>query len=77
MWACLSVVAARMWRMAGGRALRRIGDPVVAAAPKGVRIRTRIRLTEVEAAALTAIGELLGSVYRGVSPTAVLNGPTG
>jgi hypothetical protein len=53
----LSVVAARMWRMAGGRALRRIGDPVVAAAPAGVRIRTRIRLTEVEAAALTAIGE--------------------
>jgi Protein of unknown function (DUF3000) len=50
--------------MTGGRALRRIGDPVVAAAPAGVRIRTRIRPTAAEAEALSAIGELLGSVYR-------------
>jgi hypothetical protein len=46
------------------RALRRIGDPVVAAGPAGVRIRTRVHLTEVEAAALAGIGSLLGSVYR-------------
>ena len=51
--------------MAERRALRRIGDPVVAAAPAGVRIRTRIRPTGAEAEALCAIGELLGSVYRG------------
>ena len=51
--------------MAEGRSLRRIGDPVVAAAPAGVRIRTRIHPTAEEAEALTAIGELLGSVYRG------------
>jgi hypothetical protein len=61
----MSVVAARMWCMAGGRSLRRIADPVVAAAPAGVRIRTRIHPTLEEAGALTAIGELLGSVYRG------------
>jgi hypothetical protein len=46
------------------RALRRIGDPVVAAAPAGVRIRTRIFPSESEAAALGAIGSFLGSVYR-------------
>ena len=44
--------------------MRRIGDPVVAAAPSGVRIRTRIHLSEAEAAALAAIGSFLGSVYR-------------
>jgi IS605 OrfB family transposase len=44
--------------------MRQIADPVVAAAPSGVRIRTRIRLTAQEAVALTAIGELLGSLYR-------------
>jgi hypothetical protein len=37
---------------------------VVAAAPNGSRIRTRIHVTEAEAAALTAIGAFLGSVYR-------------
>jgi len=36
--------------------LRRIGAPVVAGAPSGVRVRTRIHLTEVEAAALRASG---------------------
>jgi len=50
--------------MAGGRALRRIGDPVVAATPAGVRIQPRIRPTVAEAEALSAIGELLGSAYR-------------
>ncbi len=48
-----------------GARLRRVVDPVVAAAPAGVRIRTRIRVSEAEAAALTAIGVFLGSVYRG------------
>jgi hypothetical protein len=51
--------------MAEGWSLRRIGDPVVAGAPAGVRIRTRIRPTAEEAEALTAIGVVLGSVYRG------------
>jgi hypothetical protein len=51
--------------MAAKRSLRRISDPVVAAAPAGVRIRTRIRVTEAEADALTAIGQFLGSAYRG------------
>jgi IS605 OrfB family transposase len=50
--------------MATGRSFRRIGDPVVAAAPAGTRIRTRIHPTDAEAEALTEIGELLGSVYR-------------
>ncbi len=51
--------------MAGARALRAIGDPVVAAGPAGARIRTRIRLSAEEAAALNSIGAFLGSVYRG------------
>lgn len=51
--------------MAGRQVLRRIGDPVVAAPPTGVRIRTRIRVTEAEARALKAIGAFLGSLYRG------------
>jgi len=51
--------------MAEHARLRRITDPVVAAPPAGVRIRTRIHVTEAEAAALTAIGASLGSVYRG------------
>jgi hypothetical protein len=51
--------------MAEGAGLRRIAVPVVAAAPAGVRIRTRIHVSEAEAAALTAIGAFLGSVYRG------------
>ena len=50
--------------MAGARALRAIGDPVVAAGPAGARIRTRIRLSAEEAAALNSIGAFLGSVYR-------------
>lgn len=44
--------------------MRQITDPVVAAPPAGVRIRTRIRPGVEEAAALIAIGDFLGSVYR-------------
>jgi hypothetical protein len=51
--------------MAGAKVLRRIADPVVAGPAAGVRIRTRIRVSGAEAAALTAIGTYLGSVYRG------------
>lgn len=47
-----------------GKQLRRIGDPVVAAGPVGVRVRTRLQLSEDEAAALGEVGEFLGSVYR-------------
>lgn len=54
-----------MWGMAERARLRRIGDPVVAGPPVGVRVRTRIRLSEAQAAALTAVGMFLGSVYRG------------
>lgn len=50
--------------VAMGKQLRRIGVPVVAAAPAGVRVRTRLHLSDAEAAALTAVGEFLGSVYR-------------
>jgi hypothetical protein len=50
--------------MSERRPLRRISDPVVAAAPAGVRIRTRIHLGPAEADALAAIGSFLGSVYR-------------
>jgi hypothetical protein len=46
------------------RVLRRISDPVVAAVPAGVRVRTWIHLTDAEAAALAGIGSFLGSVYR-------------
>src|SRR4051812_17009150 len=60
----LSVRVVRMLFMGKRRALRRIADPVVAAGPAGVRIRTRLHLTEVEAAALVEIGSFLGSVYR-------------
>ena len=61
----MSVVAARMWCMVGGPALRRIAEPMVGLAPAGVRIRTRIHPTTAEAEALAAVGELLGSVYHG------------
>lgn len=49
-------------RNAGG--LRRIAVPFVVAPPAGVRIRTRLRPTDTEAAALTTIGEHLGHLYR-------------
>jgi hypothetical protein len=48
----------------GKRVLRRIGDPVVAAAPAGVRVRTRLHLSDAEAEVVAAVGEFLGSVYR-------------
>jgi IS605 OrfB family transposase len=51
--------------VAEGVSLRRIGAPVVAGPPAGVRIRTRIHLTEAEATALTSVGSFLGGVYRG------------
>jgi hypothetical protein len=68
-WCCrgavgLSVVAARMRGMGERVSLRRIGPPVVAGPPSGVRIRTRIDLTEAEATALSAVGSFLGWVYR-------------
>jgi hypothetical protein len=50
--------------MAEGTRLRRIADPVVATAPAGTRVRSRIYVTEAEAATLTTIGDFLGSLYR-------------
>jgi hypothetical protein len=44
--------------------LRRIKDPVVAAPPGAVRIRTRIRVNDADARALARIGVFLGSIYR-------------
>jgi hypothetical protein len=67
MWVrrCLSVPVVMMSVMTSEpRALRRIADPVLAAAPAGVRIRTRVQLTDAEASALGAVGSFLGSVYR-------------
>ncbi|MEO8815664.1 MAG: hypothetical protein ABI307_12710 [Mycobacterium sp.] len=56
------------------RVLRRIGDPVVAAAPAGVRIRTRIHPSGDEAAWVAAVGAFLGGVYRGELATRVALG---
>lgn len=47
-----------------GRQLRWIDEPVVAAGPGGVRVRTRLHLTEEEAAAIGEVSQCLGSVYR-------------
>lgn len=44
------------------RALRVIADPFVVAAPRGQRIRTRLRLSEQETSVLTEVGTLLGSL---------------
>lgn len=44
--------------------LRAIAPAFVAAAPTGVRIRTRLHPTPAEEAALAAIGTLLGALYR-------------
>jgi hypothetical protein len=60
----VSVVAVRMWCMGERAPLRRVGAPVVAGAPSGVRIRTRIHLTEAEAAGVATVGSFLGSVFR-------------
>jgi hypothetical protein len=59
-----SVLVLKMSEMSERRPMRRIGDPVVAAGPAGVRIRTRIHLSEGEAAVLGAVGSFQGSVYR-------------
>ena len=45
-------------------ALRTITAPVVAAGPTGCRFRTRLHLSDAEAAALVEIGEFLGGCYR-------------
>ena len=50
--------------MSMGGPLRRIAAPVVAAGPSGKRFRTRLHLSQGEAAALTEIGQFLGSLYR-------------
>ena len=42
------------------RRLRRLGEPFVVAPPAGVRVRTRLRLAEADAAVLRAVGEHLG-----------------
>jgi len=44
--------------------LRKIADPVVAAGPSGCRFRTRLHLSDAEAAALSEIGVFLGGCYR-------------
>jgi hypothetical protein len=43
-------------------ALRPIAEPFVAAAPAGVRVRTRLRVDGTDAAVLGQVGELLGSL---------------
>jgi len=47
-----------------GQPLRKISDPIVAAGPSGCRFRTRLHLSDTEAAALSEIGEFLGGCYR-------------
>ena len=50
--------------MSTGKPLRKISDPLVAAGPSGRRFRTRLHLSDTEAAALVEIGEFLGCCYR-------------
>ena len=50
--------------MNAGKPLRKISDPIVAAGPSGCRFRTRLHLSDTEAAALVQIGEFLGGCYR-------------
>ncbi len=50
--------------MSTGKPLRKISDPLVAAGPSGCRFRTRLHLSDTEAAALVEIGEFLGGCYR-------------
>jgi hypothetical protein len=47
-----------------GRKLRPISDPIVAGLPTAVHTRTRLFVTEAEAASLAAVGEFLGGIYR-------------
>lgn len=50
--------------MSAPKSLRSIAAPVVAAGPSGARYRTRLHLSDGEAAALSEIGDFLGSLYR-------------
>jgi hypothetical protein len=53
------------WERAGGLVtafLRPIADPFVAAAPAGVRVRARLRVSVQDEAVLRAAGEHLGSL---------------
>lgn len=50
--------------MSTGKPLRKISDPLVAAGPSGCRFRTRMHLSDTEAAALVEIGVFLGGCYR-------------
>ncbi len=50
--------------MISSKPLRRITAPVVAAGPSGKRFCTRLHLSPAESAALTEIGQFLGSLYR-------------
>ena len=45
--------------------LRPIADPFVAAAPAGVRVRTRLRVSPQDEAVLWATGRHLGSLAAG------------
>ena len=45
--------------MVSGR-LRRMADPFVVAAPSGVRVRTRLRLSVGDEVVLVGLGEYLG-----------------
>ena len=47
---------------AGGPVLREIADPFVVAAPCGARVRTRLRVSEQDAAVLRQVGAWLGSL---------------
>ncbi|MDD4866094.1 MAG: hypothetical protein PHQ28_02905, partial [Mycobacterium sp.] len=42
--------------------LRAMADPLVAAAPSGARVRTRLRVNDTDAAVLTEVGGFLGSL---------------
>ena len=50
--------------MSSSKPLRCITAPVVAAGPSGKRFGTRLHLSPAESAALTEIGQFLGSLYR-------------
>jgi hypothetical protein len=60
-----------------GKRLRAIGDPVVAGAPVGARIRTRIHPTAAEAETLTAIGELWRDRWNGARMFLTADGESG
>ena len=43
-------------------ALRQIAEPFVVAPPAGARVRTRLRVSGIDAAVLREVGEYLGSL---------------